>query len=141
MLWLYTVYVRIPLIFRKIVICDRYIYDTLVDLKIRYGIDQNSNDGKIFNYLITNLSPKPDLSFLLMISEEEAFNRKNVNNDEKKIVEEQINQYKNISKRYNLFTINTGENMSIEKVVNRITKETLENYYNKWPRKKLRNWI
>lgn len=56
----------------KITIWDRYIYDLLVDQK-RYRT-------KLPNHIIeilTSLSPKPDAVFVLDISAEEAFSRKN----------------------------------------------------------------
>lgn len=67
--------VKIPLMLGKNIICDRYIYDTVcTDL----AIDLNYSDDKIVNILkkCLYLFPKPDMTFLIDVSEEVAYGRK-----------------------------------------------------------------
>ncbi len=68
--------INIPLMFGKNIICDRYIHDTIVtDLAVYLGY----SNGKIKKTLknCSYFFPKPDLSFLIDISEEIAYQRKN----------------------------------------------------------------
>jgi len=66
----------LPIMLGKNIICDRYIYDTIVtDL----AVDLNYSQKKIERMLKTCLSffPKPDLVFLVDVPEEIAYYRKN----------------------------------------------------------------
>ena len=67
--------IRIPLVFGNVVVCDRYLYDTLVD----FAVDSRYSKGQLKNMLkmrIVSLFPKPDALFLLDVPEEVAFKRK-----------------------------------------------------------------
>lgn len=67
--------IRIPLLFGKVVVCDRYVYDTLVD----FAVDSGCSKGKFTKILrrrFVPLFPKPDLLFLLDVPEEVALKRK-----------------------------------------------------------------
>lgn len=66
--------IAIPLKFGKNLVCDRYIYDTVVDL----GVDLGYSNEKIKNRInqLLDFSPKPDLVFLVDLPEEVAFSRK-----------------------------------------------------------------
>ena len=65
--------IKIPLMQKRVVICDRYIYDTMVDLVVDLGYSKQRLD-KIKKNL--SLLPKPDLLFLLDLPEEIAYHRK-----------------------------------------------------------------
>jgi len=67
--------IRIPLLFGNVVVCDRYVYDTLVD----FAVDSSCSKGKFKNMLkmhVASLFPKPDVLFLLDVPEEVALKRK-----------------------------------------------------------------
>lgn len=66
--------IAIPLKLGKNLVCDRYIYDTVVDL----AADLGYSDEKVTNRInqLLDFSPKPDLVFLVDLPEEVAFNRK-----------------------------------------------------------------
>ena len=66
--------IRIPLMRHNIVICDRYVHDTVVDL----AVDQDYSDQKIRSMLkrFLFLAPKPVDIFLPDLPEETAFQRK-----------------------------------------------------------------
>lgn len=66
--------VRLPLFFGKSVICDRYIYDALVDfiMEFKYPKEKTQKTLKI----LSSLTPKPDLIFLVDLPEEVAYKRK-----------------------------------------------------------------
>jgi len=70
-----TVKVKFPLMMHKNIICDRYVYDTVItDLAVDMGYSQQKID-KILKRLFIFL-PKPDFSFLIDVPEEIAFSRK-----------------------------------------------------------------
>ncbi|RLE61994.1 MAG: hypothetical protein DRJ47_11380 [Thermoprotei archaeon] len=64
----------LPLIFRRSVICDRYLYDTVTDI----SVDLNYSKARLKASLgaFSHLFPKPCLVFLVDIPEEIAYSRK-----------------------------------------------------------------
>lgn len=72
------IYIKIlpPLMERKIVFCDRYIYDTIAtDL----ALDFEYSDKKVFRMIkiILKFIPKPDIVFYIDVPPEIAYSRKN----------------------------------------------------------------
>ncbi len=68
--------VKAPLMLGKNIICDRYVYDTLVtDLAVDFGY----SDKKLKQTLnrLFRLFPQPELTFLVDVPEEIAYQRKN----------------------------------------------------------------
>ena len=68
--------VRLPLMLGKNIVCDRYVYDTVItDLSVDmyYSTSEIRDLIKRFFYII----PTPDLVFLIDLPEEIAFQRKN----------------------------------------------------------------
>lgn len=67
--------IKIPLLMGKNIVCDRYLFDTIVsDL----AVDLNYSESKIksiIDFYLT-FSPKPDLIFLVDVPEDVAFRRK-----------------------------------------------------------------
>lgn len=130
MLWQYSYKVTLPLFLKRVVICDRYIYDTFVDTATRYGVRLNSLEGRLFTKIIAKLTPKPELAYFLNLRVEDICNRREVSFNEKLLIREQIDHYKKISPIHNLQMINN--NGSVTKVREEITHETLAKYYKKW---------
>lgn len=67
--------IKLPILFGKNIVCDRYIYDTIVtDL----SVDFNYSKEEIKNLLDKLLSffPRPHITFLVDLPEEIAFQRK-----------------------------------------------------------------
>lgn len=68
--------IRVPVMFGKNIICDRYIYDTVItDLSVDMGYSK-SEIIKLIK-LLFYIAPKPDLVFLIDVPERIAFQRKN----------------------------------------------------------------
>ena len=65
--------VRLPLLFGKSVICDRYVYDTVTDFVVDFGYSKEKIQTmlKIFFCVV----PKPQLVFLIDLPEEIAYQR------------------------------------------------------------------
>jgi len=136
MLGQYSFKVALPLFFKKVVICDRYIYDTLVDITTRYGVNLNSREGKLFARILTVLTPKPDIAYLLLISPEDACSRKEVNAKESHLIKDQIGLYQDIASMFSLRQINANNNTCITTINDKMINEILASYYNKWPESK-----
>jgi len=67
--------VKLPLLLDKNIVCDRYIYDTVItDL----AVDMNYSEERISSLLhrLFCFLPKPDITFLVDLPEETASNRK-----------------------------------------------------------------
>jgi dTMP kinase len=133
MLWQYSLKVRLLLFLRKVVICDRYIYDTLVDIITRYGLNLDSLEGRLFKKIVTAWSPTPDIAYILNVDFDDACNRKNANGKERDLIKDQINMYKEIASAFILNRIKTDNNRSIADIKNKIVSNSLIKYYNKWP--------
>ena len=67
--------VKLPLIFGKTIVCDRYIYDTVITDLSRY---LDYSEDRVTNLLdaLLRFFPEPDISFLIDVPEEIAFQRK-----------------------------------------------------------------
>lgn len=68
--------VKIPLKLGKNIVCDRYVYDTVItdfSVHLNYSIDKIVN---LVNNLL-RLIPKPNIIFLIDVPEEVAYQRKN----------------------------------------------------------------
>ena len=67
--------IRLPLIFGKNVVCDRYVYDTAINLSVHMHYSQKS--FRILLDRLLNCCPKPDILFFVDLPEEVAYKRKN----------------------------------------------------------------
>lgn len=67
--------ISIPLLFGRSIICDRYIYDILINLCTRYGLPEY-DVFRILKNRIMALFPKPTFIFFLDVPEKVAFERK-----------------------------------------------------------------
>ena len=135
MLWQYSFKVALPLLLNKVVICDRYVYDTIVDLNTRYGINPNTTEGKLFKKILIALTPKTDIAYALFIPFEEACSRKKVDMRERHLVMDQIRSYREIANAYNILQINTDDDKAITDISNKMIYEILKCYYGMWAAK------
>ncbi len=58
--------VRLPMLLGKVVICDRYTFDTFSDVASQYERDPASSRMNAFEKFFHFLYPKPDLHYLLL---------------------------------------------------------------------------
>lgn len=138
-LWQYSLKVRLLLFLNKVVICDRYIYDTLVDVITRYGLNLDSLEGRLFKKIVTACAPTPDIAYVLNVDFDDACNRKNANGKERDLIKDQINVYKELVLAFILNQIETDDYRSIADIKNKIISNSLIKYYDKWSEKK-KNW-
>lgn len=100
--WYWGIYFRILNYKHKLVILDRYIWDTYVEVSSEFQII-NLNKSLLWK-LVIFFAVKPDVSILLLIPAEESFNRdlqkKEITTDVIEIKQAKINYYlylKNLS--------------------------------------------
>ena len=67
--------IRVPLIFGRSVVSDRYIYDVVANLAVDLGYSDEAS-GSLLSKL-SHLLPKPNITFLIDMSEEACYPRKN----------------------------------------------------------------
>ena len=67
--------VRLPLLMGKNVVCDRYVFDTAINLAVNMRYSQGHFKSMLDAMLAW--SPKPDVVFFVDLPEEVAFKRKN----------------------------------------------------------------
>jgi dTMP kinase len=101
--------IQLPLILGKTLVSDRYVYDTIItDL----SIDLDYSDEKIKSMIsnLLKLIPVPDVSFLIDVPEEVAFNRKNDVPDIAYLKERRSN-YLKVGKWFNMIVIDGSKNI------------------------------
>ena len=113
--------IAIPLKLGRNLVCDRYIYDTIVDL----AVDLDYSDEKVMNRInqLLNFAPKPDLVFLVDLPEEVAFSRK----DDVPSIEflyEKRKVYKKIEEAFEMVSLD-GTN-SLQELNEKIEKEVIK---------------
>jgi len=95
--WLILFKIRLPLFLGYTVVCDRYVYDTVInDLPIVI-----SDENEILSWInkIFKFAPRPDRTFLIDVPEEVAMKRKKDIPDIE-YVREKRGAYNNLSKFY-----------------------------------------
>jgi thymidylate kinase len=80
MIWYFGIWYRILNLSTKVLICDRYIWDTLVDFRVAFS-RFNFEEWYIWRFLIWFI-PKPNKSILLYITSEMSIERGLKKNEE-----------------------------------------------------------
>lgn len=95
--------IKIPLLFGKSIVCDRYIFDTVVT---DIYVDMQYSNEKLINLLniLFHLFPKPDMTFLIDIPEEIAFNRKD-DTPSIEYLKERRDMYLHVGEIYNMIVL------------------------------------
>jgi len=109
--------VYIPLkILKRTIVCDRFVYDTIVDLMVstrNYNV-YNSIIGRLFLRLI----PKGS-KIIMLIADEEVLRKRRDDVMYDKTLNLRIRLYKKLAEEFDIFVINTN-NLLIEKVQKRL---------------------
>ena len=124
----YFLKIKIPLLFGKVVIADRYVYDSIVDLE---NIENPKNFDRQLYKILKFIIPTPDLAFFLELDPKTIIKRE---------VKEDIDElskkysfYKKILSKTNLVTIDNSK--TFDKVSDQIYFIALNKFYEKYPEK------
>lgn len=114
--------VKIPLIFNKNIVCDRYVYDTVItDL----SVDMNYSKDKVINMLdnLLRFFPEPDTTFLIDVPEEIAYQRKN-DTPSIEYLRERRGIYLNVGNKYKMVILDGSK--KLEELQCEIEKEVFQ---------------
>lgn len=121
--WYFGIYYRLLNAFNKILICDRYIWDTYVEVK--NGFSDIDIDKWFIWKLAVFISPKPKKSLMFVIPAQESLKRdiqkKDLSVDSLELKNKKINLYLDLIKQDKWETIIDGM-----KPINEIHKDVLE---------------
>lgn len=114
-----SINVTLPLILGKSIVCDRYVFDTIVT---DISVDMDYSKEKTMRLLskLLNLFPKPDMTFLIDVSEEIAFQRKDDTPSVEYLTERRV-AYLEVAKEYNMILLDGAG--TLEGIKNEIEKE------------------
>jgi len=79
LLYYYAIYIRVKEFFNNVVICDRYIVDTLIDFKLNFP-EENIESWNLWK-ILNNFAVMPQKHFVLTISVKEALYRSKLKNE------------------------------------------------------------
>jgi hypothetical protein len=80
------------------------------------------------------IAPQGDIGYLLIVNEQKACDRKSIDSHRRQEVAQQISAYCGMADCFKLTRIYTGEEKKIREIADRIVRETLKAYYEKWHR-------
>lgn len=113
--------IQIPLLAGRNIVCDRYIFDTIItDISVDVSLSEEESFNIINRLLL--LLPKPDIIFMLDVPEEVAFKRKD---DIVSIgyLKDRRNNYLNLIKYFDIIKLNGTD--PIKELQQKITQLSL----------------
>lgn len=117
----YTLKVRLLSLLKRPILCDRYIYDACLDLKLRFPQFSRSIERGVS--MISCLSPKPNAWFLLTLDREEVAVRSRLKKepfpDPAELREERYSHYQELSNTGKPIVVDASG--SVEDVLNSLT--------------------
>ncbi len=116
--------VRLPMLFGRVVVCDRYVYDAAAEMEC--SLPPQDKINRLAIKLILALSPKPETAYLLDIPEDVCAERKSDNTDTD-YLRRQRQVYLELAARYNLKIKRTDR--EFRDIADEITREVLTSYY------------
>jgi len=120
----YDLAVGLPVLLGRIVLCDRYVLDTVAELSA-YCNDNNMHN-RLHSKLSNFLNPSPNWAFLLDVSPQVVL-RRNHEKIPRAHLEKQISLYRKMAKHYNVTIINND--LSFEEINDKLVYDILTNYY------------
>jgi len=122
----YFLRIKLPLMFKKVVICDRYVFDTLAEIYCRF-YDSQQDIESLPTKILRALTPCPDIAYFLDAPYDVAYNRKDENGMNHCQIKKQIVLYREMAELFKLDVKDTR--MVFRDVTNQISYEVLNKYY------------
>lgn len=120
--------VKLPLLFGKVVIADRYIFDSIVDLE---NLNNNIKFNRILYRILKKITPSPDIAFFLKVNSEVIIKR--LNNETIEELTKKSHLYNQLLKHEDFFIIENSDNF--DNVSEKIVKVALSDFFKKYPEK------
>jgi dTMP kinase len=109
--------VRLPLLLGKTVICDRYVYDTLVDFVADFRLS-GDKIAQLFSIPPLDLFAKPDLVFVLDLAESVASRRKgDATRGFLEYLTARRNLYLEIAKRFHASVLDASDFQKVQQLI------------------------
>lgn len=124
MVWSYFSQVRLPMLWGKVVICDRYIFDAATEMEC--SLSPRDKINRLAIKLMLILTPKPAIAYFLDIPDDVCAERKAENTDSD-YLRQQREKYSHLIKRYDMRVKNTNGDFST--VADAMAIEALNAYY------------
>lgn len=128
LIFYYSIYIRVKELLGTKIICDRYIFDTLIDFKLNYP-QENIENWLLWKFLIS-MATKPKKHFVLTIPVDESQSRSKLKNepfpDTKETLEKRLKEYFNFVAK-NKYAIHIDGTNDMEKIHRDILKEVVFN--------------
>ncbi len=127
MVFSYFFQVRLPLLWGKIVICDRYSFDAAAEMEC--SLSANDRLSRLAIRMMLALVPKPNVAYLLDIPEDTCANRKDEDTDID-YLRRQRRAYTELADRYHLQVKKTDSDFSTlaDEIVSEVMTPYFENF-------------
>ena len=100
LVWVYGWQIRVWTLQHKAIICDRYLWDTLVDFRLNFP-QEKVESWWLWRFLAW-VTPTPDAAFLMLIPVEESLRRSDIKGepfrDPPEVLTQRLEQYQNLVK-------------------------------------------
>jgi glycosyltransferase involved in cell wall biosynthesis/thymidylate kinase len=127
MVWAYFCHVRLPMLWGRVVICDRYACDAAVEMEC--SLPPHDRINRMAIKLMLALTPRPNIAYFLDIPDRVSAGRKSENTD-MDYLQLQREAYCRLVKRYNMRVKNTDGDFRT--IADEISSETLNDYYDRY---------
>jgi thymidylate kinase len=122
---LYGIWIRLQKLLGKVVICDRYLWDTLVDFRLNFPA-LNIESWWLWKLLI-RISPVPEVVFLMLIPVSESIRRSSFKGepfrDSTQILTDRRKQYQELARQKHWVRLDGSQSIGI--LENLISKDVL----------------
>ena len=124
---LYLINVRVPMLFGKIVICDRYVYDAAAEMKC--SLEPGDWINRLAIKIMLALAPKPNIAYLLDLPLDVCAARKDENTS-LEYLKQQKQVYIELASKYGMKLLNTDRDYRTvsDEIVPEVMTSYLDNF-------------
>ena len=126
----YFLRVKLPLLRNKVVICDRYVFDTIAEVYCRSYSSPKDIDKKLPTKILRALTPRSDIAYLLEIPYDVACKEKEDNRMDCGQISRQIALYHEMAGSFRLDIMDARTDF--RDLSTRVSYEVLKRYYRRF---------
>ena len=128
MIIFYFFKIRIPMLLGKVIIADRYVYDSMVDMEYTAKSDDFC---RVVYSILKHLTPKPDLPFFLDVNTDSIIKRGGDEIKEELVTKDRY--YKKVISEMEAVCVDN--NLEFRKASEKISRIALREFFSKYPEK------